>query len=273
MTTLDSILKSKDIALPTKVPLVKAMVIPVVIYGCEIWTKKKSESQRIDAFELLCWRRLLWVPWTARRSNQSILKAINPEYWLEGLMLKLKLQYFGHLMGRADSLGKNPDAGKDWRHEGKGKTEDKNEGWHHQCDQHEFKYAPVVGNGQGGLTYCSHVVQRSWTGLSHWSKLNWTEPCSNQAANTLLSFLYKILSLYSVQFSPVTQSGLTLWHPMNRTMPGLPVHHQLPELTQTHVHWVGDVIQPSHSLPSPSLPALNLSHHQGLFKWVWVHIR
>ena len=102
MTNLDSILKSRDITLPTKVRLVKAMVFPVVTYGCESWTIKKAECQRIDAFELWYWRRLLRVPWTARRSNQSILKEISPEYLLEGLMLKLKLQYFGHLMQRAD---------------------------------------------------------------------------------------------------------------------------------------------------------------------------
>ena len=104
MTNLDSIFKSRDITLPTKVRLVKAMVFPVVMYGCEIWTVKKAECQRIDAFELWCWRRLLRVPWTARRSNQSILKEISPGCSLEGLMLKLKLQYFGHLMGRVDSL-------------------------------------------------------------------------------------------------------------------------------------------------------------------------
>uniref|UniRef100_A0AC11DGD2 Uncharacterized protein n=1 Tax=Ovis aries TaxID=9940 RepID=A0AC11DGD2_SHEEP len=104
MTNLDSILKSRDITLSTKVHLVKAMVFPVVMYGCESWTIKKAECQRIDAFELWCWRRLLRVPWTARRSNQSILKEISPGCSLEGLMLKLKLQYFGHLMQRADSF-------------------------------------------------------------------------------------------------------------------------------------------------------------------------
>ena len=104
MTNLDSILKSRDITLSTKVCLVKAMVFPGVMYGCESWTLKKAECRRIDAFELWCWGRLLRVPWTARRSNQSILKEISPEYSLEGLMLKLKLQYFGHLMQRADSL-------------------------------------------------------------------------------------------------------------------------------------------------------------------------
>ena len=106
MTNLDSILKSRDITLPTKVRLVKAMVFLVVMYGCESWTVKKAERQRIDAFELWCWRRLLRVPWTARRSNQSILKEISPGCSLEGLMLKLKLQYFGHLMWRVDSLEK-----------------------------------------------------------------------------------------------------------------------------------------------------------------------
>ena len=106
MTNLDSILKSRDITLPTKVCLVKAMVFPVVMYSCESWTIKKAEHQRIDAFELWCWRRLLRVPWTARRSNQSILKEISPEYSLEGLILKLKLQYFGHVMQRTDSLEK-----------------------------------------------------------------------------------------------------------------------------------------------------------------------
>ena len=112
MTNLDSILKSRDITLPTKVHLVKAMVFPVVVYGCESWTIKKAEHRRIDTFELWCWRRLLRVPWTARRSNQSILKEISPEYSLEGLMLKVKLQYFGHLMQRADSLGKTLMLGK-----------------------------------------------------------------------------------------------------------------------------------------------------------------
>ena len=112
MTNLDSMLKSRDITLPTKVHLVKAMVFPVVMCGCESWTIKKAEHLRIDAFELWCWRRLLTVPWIARRSNQSILKEISPEYSLEGLMLKLKLQYFGHFMGRTDSLEKTLMLGK-----------------------------------------------------------------------------------------------------------------------------------------------------------------
>ena len=112
MTNLDSIWKSRDITLPTKFHLVKAMVFPVVMYGCETWTIKSAEHQRIDAFELWCWRRLLRVPWTTRRSSQSILKEISPQHSLEGLMLKLKLQYFGHLMQRADSLEKTLMLGK-----------------------------------------------------------------------------------------------------------------------------------------------------------------
>ena len=112
MTNLDSILKSRDTTLPTKVHLVKAMVFPVVMYGCESWTKKKAESRRIDVFELWCWRRLSRIPWTARRSNQFILKEISPEYSLEGLIVKLKRQYFGHLMQRTDSFEKTLMLGK-----------------------------------------------------------------------------------------------------------------------------------------------------------------
>ena len=130
MTNLDSILKSRDITLPTNVRLVKAMVFPVVMFGCESWTIKKAECRRIDAFQVWCWRRLLRVPWTARRSSQSILKEISPGISLEGMMLKLKLQYFGHLMRRVDSLEKT-DAGRVWGQEEKGTTEDEMAGWHH----------------------------------------------------------------------------------------------------------------------------------------------
>ena len=130
MTNLDSILKSRDITLPTKIPLVKAMFFLVVMYGCERWTVKKAEHRGIDAFELWCWRRLLRVPWTARRSNQSILKEISPGCSLEGLMLKLKLQYFGHLMQRVDSL-EDSDAERDRGQKEKGTTEDEMAGWHH----------------------------------------------------------------------------------------------------------------------------------------------
>ena len=154
MSNLDSIFKSRDITLPTKVCLVKAMGFPVVMYGCESWTVKKAEHRRIDAFELWCWRRLLRVPWTARRSNQSILKEISPEYSLEGLMLKLKLQYFGHLMRRANSLEKTLMLGKIEGKRRRGK-QDEMFGWHHWLDGHEFEQAPGVGGGQGSLVCCS----------------------------------------------------------------------------------------------------------------------
>ena len=137
MTNLDSILKSRDITLPTKVCLVKAMVFPVVMHEYESWAVKKAEYRRIDAFELWCWRRFLRVPWTARRSNQSILKETSPGCSLEGLMLKQKLQYFGHPLRRVDSL-ENTDAGRDWVQEEKGTTEDEMAGWHHQLDGHGF---------------------------------------------------------------------------------------------------------------------------------------
>ena len=137
MTNLDSTLKSRDITLPTKVHLVKAMVFAVVMYGCESWTVKKAECRRIDVFELWCWKRLLRVPWTARSSNQSILKEISPGCSLEGLMLKLKLQYFGHLV-KSWLIGKDLNAGKDWGQEEKGLTQDEMAGWHHQLDGHGF---------------------------------------------------------------------------------------------------------------------------------------
>ena len=138
MTSLDSIFKSRAITFPTKVRLVKAMVFPVVMYGCESWTVKKAERRRIDAFELWCWRRLLRVLWTARRSSQYILKEISPGCSPEGLMLKVKLQYFGHLMRRVDSLEKT-DAGRDWGQEKKGTTEDEITGWHRRLKGHEFE--------------------------------------------------------------------------------------------------------------------------------------
>ena len=167
--------------------MIKAMVFPVVMYECESWNIKKAECQRIDAFELWCWRKLLRVPLTARRSKQSVLKEINPEYSLEGLMLKLKLQYFGHLMQRADSLEKTLMLGK---------------------------------------------------------------------------------SEERVQFSSFAQSCPTLCDATDCSTPGLPVHHQLLEFTQTHVHWVSDAIQPSHPLFSPSPPASNPSQYQSLFQWI-----
>ena len=159
MTNLGSILKSRDVTLPTKVHLVKAVVFPVVMYGCESWTIKKAECWRIDAFELWCWRRLLRVPWTERRSNQSILKEISP-----GCSLAPDAKSW--------LLWKDPDAGKDWGQEKKGKTEDEMVGWHHRLNGHGFGWTPGVGHGQGGLASCS-----SWgckeSDTIEW--LNWTE--------------------------------------------------------------------------------------------------
>ena len=172
MTNLDSIFKSRDITLPTKVHLVKAMVFPVVTYGCESWTVKKVERWRIDAFELWCWRRLLRVPWTARRSNQSILKEISPGISLEGMMLKLKLQYFGHLMPKYWLIGKDSDAGRDWGQEEKGTTEDEMAGWHHWPDGPESGWTPGVCDGQGGLACCDSWGRKE---LDTTERLNWTE--------------------------------------------------------------------------------------------------
>ena len=171
MTNLDSILKSRDITLPTKVSLIKAIVFPVVLHGYESWTIKKAECQRIDAFELWYWRRLLRVPWTARRSSQSILKEISPECSLEGLMLKLKLQYFGHLMQRADSLEKTLMLGKI---EGRRIRGQQRMRWLDGItDSMNMGLGGLgVGDGQGGLACCSSWGHRE-SDMTEW--LNWTE--------------------------------------------------------------------------------------------------
>ena len=154
MTNLDKVLKSRDITLLTKVHIVKATVFPVIMYGCESWIIKKAEHQRIEAFKQWCWRRLLRVPWTLRRSNQSILKEINPECSLERLMLKLKLQYFGHSMWKSQLIGKDPEVGKVWGQGEKGAKEDEMVGWHHWLNGHESEQTPGHSEGQGSLAYC-----------------------------------------------------------------------------------------------------------------------
>ena len=173
MTNLDSILKSRDITLPTKVHLVKAMVFPVVMYGYESQTIKKAECGRIDAFELWCWRRLLRVSWTARRSNQSILKEISPEYFsLEGLMLKLKLQYFDDLMWR-NSLEKTLMLRKTEGRRRRGWQRGKMVGWHHWLYRQESEQAPVMVMDSEAWRAVVHGVAKSWTWLSDWTELNW----------------------------------------------------------------------------------------------------
>ena len=170
MTNLDSILKSREIPLPTKVHLLKAMVFAMVMYGCERWTVKKAERWRIDAFELWCWRRLLRVPWTARRSNQSILEEISPGCSLEGMMLKLRLQYFGHLMRRVDSLEKSLMLGGIGGRRRRGRQVEM-AGWHLRLDGCESEWTPGVGDGQGVLACCNSWGHKE---LDLTEQLNWS---------------------------------------------------------------------------------------------------
>ena len=270
--------------MPKKVHLVKAMVFPVVMYGCESWTIKKAECRRIDAFELWCWRRLLRVPWTVRRSNQSILKEISPEYSLEGLMLKLKFQYFGHLMRRTDALEKPVMLGKIEGRRRRGQQSMR------QLDV--IMASPTLVMDRESWHAAVRGVAKVRTRLRGWTELNWLkhQNCVTILKSSVWLQWYvcrynEYKAIYSIQrnsnifnylnhincldeeknfkhcqlFSSVQSIGrVWLFATPDCSMPGLPVHHQLPKLAQTHVHRVSNAIQTS---PSSIIPPTLITYY------------
>ena len=186
MTNLDRILKSRDIALPAKVRPVKAMVFPVVMYGCESWTIKKAEHWRVDVLALWCWRRLLRVPWTARRSNQSILKEISPDWFIGRTDVEAETPILWPSDAKSWLIWKDPDPGKDWRWEEKGTTEKEMVGWHHWLRGHEFEKTLGVNDGQGGLACYS---PRGCNKLDMTEQLNWTEQSCTLKEVNMISFM------------------------------------------------------------------------------------
>ena len=228
MTNIDSILKSRDITLLTKICLVKAMVFPIVMYGCESWTIKKAECQRIDAFELWCWRRFLRVPWTARRSNQSIVKEISSEYSLERLMLKL--QYFGHLMRRADSLKKTLMLGK---------TEGRRRGWQRMkwldgiTDSMHVSFSKLWEMVKDREAWCAvvHEVAKRWTWLSDWTELEHFRIKRCTYIDFIIYFLFIVVQSLSRVWPFVTPR--TLAHQAS-------LSSDFPEMLLQHAKWSGD---------------------------------